>query len=163
MLSWLDSHSSPVWRAKIWSFLFVHGLHSPPRQHPIPGIPLPSGVSWSFLSITIQQGFPSHLPSKCGLGPQIGCSSKGSRTDWHRGHLHLLAAAPACLPGASATACFGFRRLFFATVQLRLRRMTETFVFIPLTSYLKLCTSQKGLCTTLRKTFSLLHRFSYLS
>lgn len=123
----------------------MHGFHSPPRQHPTPGIPLPSGVNWSFLSITIQHGFPSHLPSKRGLGAQLGCSSKGSRTDWHRDHLYLLAAAPACLPGSSVTACFRFRTYFFATVQLRLRRMTETFVFIPLTSYLKLCTSQNAL------------------
>lgn len=76
-------------------------------------------------------------------------------------HLHLPAATPASLPGASAIARIKIWRFLFATVQAdthltgnRLRRMTETFVFIPMTSCPNLSTSQKCLsasCT--RKHF----------
>lgn len=98
--------------------LFVHGLHSSPEQHSTPGIPL---ASCGKLEFPWRHGAPritKSSPIQVWTGPPYLAAepAQGSRTNWHHaaacimgwGHPHLPAAAPLCLPGASATACLRF-------------------------------------------------------
>lgn len=67
---------------------------------------LHSVESWSFLNITLYQGFPSNLPSECGCWAWLG-----DRTNWQHlaacamDCLHLLAAASASLSVGSKCDC----------------------------------------------------------